>query len=366
MQNHNELNSLVQKLVMTKLAAFKSWKRRRKITDIDTEFEQTIAQSVPEHHKKTDTIPQSVIQQAQGSHSQEHDTAHPGDHPVDDVVVLAPVVVYYGTNKVLLGHIARSLLERKISQAVERKLLADALQSAQSTNVGPTKTAAKLDSIDSLVQDYKRTRSPMVLEQIEKALQPQIQQAIYKYKASGVPEDLLENNILIILQKSIETYKPNSGASFATWFAQNLQQMYRFVNNLQGALYLPEEYKREYAKFDEAFNKLETTLGRQPTFDELKRETGLPNRMLQAFTSRTTMPLEEDTWAQYTDDMSFRVKEALAHIEAKYGKIYAKALEETEVGDKPLAQFCRENKLDYGQFYYKLQAARDEFKSMLF
>jgi hypothetical protein len=78
------------------------------------------------------------------------------------------------------------------------------------------------------------------------------------------------------------------------------------------------------------------------------------------------MPLEEDTWAQYTDDMSFRVKEALAHIEAKYGKIYAKALEETEVGDKPLAQFCRENKLDYGQFYYKLQAARNEFKSMLF
>lgn len=221
-----------------------------------------------------------------------------------------------------------------------------------------------VSELTNLVMQYKKTRSPMLYEQIEAKVAPLIQKHVQVYAASGLDRELLENQLVIYLKQAIDTYDPKKGP-FEAYLPGYLKQIYRFVNNYQSALRLPENYKLQYSTFETTKNLLEQQLGREPTISEVASASGLPYDQVRTFYRRSIGALEEDSWAIAYDDSSLRQKEALAHVEAKYGRGMARAIEAVLIKGESLMDYCRKHRLEYASFYPKFRQARQDYEWFL-
>lgn len=216
--------------------------------------------------------------------------------------------------------------------------------------------------VTRMVNTYKRTRDPKLLEEIMDKMQPLINSTVNKFALSGLDPSILREQVKIYVKQAIDNYTPGKG-NFEAFASGYVRQTYRFVNNYQHPIRLPENYKLNYERFDTTFSELKTQLHRTPLPEEVSRASGLPLNQVQAFMSRQISPLEEG-WVGKTHDDTLALKEAIALVRARYGEKIAKAVEKVLKGAK-ISDVVRELGLDYMQTYQKIQQALKDVDKFL-
>lgn len=212
--------------------------------------------------------------------------------------------------------------------------------------------------VTNLVEQYKRSPRTDLLEQIYRKMEPLIRSTVAKYYASGLPPEVLETQAKVYLKQAIDAYQIGKG-SFESFAQKYMQQMYRFVNQYQHPVRLPENYKNQYAKFETVYNQLETELDRQPTIEELRSLTNLNTKTLKTFMRRQVVPLEEG-WIEAFGNQSLKLKEGLVAVGSRYGNTVKSIVEDIVYKDMSITDALKKRNLDYNTYYPKIKKALDD------
>jgi len=122
-----------------------------------------------------------------------------------------------------------------------------------------------------LWKEWRKTRSPVVLQQLLEGLKPLLNREISKWD-STVPRAALESKARLLAVEALENYDPNRGAAVGTHVASRIRKISRSVYPYQNVARLPENQQLLYNTFQVAQNKLVDDLGRDPTHEELADE----------------------------------------------------------------------------------------------
>lgn len=126
-----------------------------------------------------------------------------------------------------------------------------------------------------LWNEYNRTKSPVVLEQLLIKLKPLIRSEASKYRQTGIPITQLESKAEELAFDAIKSYKPERGVQLNTHIINHIQRLNRYAIEKQNIVRSQEAKIFQYRKFESAKNELESTLGREPTELELRAKLGV-------------------------------------------------------------------------------------------
>jgi DNA-directed RNA polymerase specialized sigma subunit len=126
---------------------------------------------------------------------------------------------------------------------------------------------------------------PLALHEQVKKLEPKLAYHLHRY---GLGEDpLAKTQAQLLAAKAIETYKPESGASFGTWLDRSMQPLSRFKRQRATAVRVPEQIQIDAYRVQRARMEFEDANEREPELDELAEQAGLPlkrlNQIQQSF-----------------------------------------------------------------------------------
>lgn len=216
--------------------------------------------------------------------------------------------------------------------------------------------------VTRLVNTYKRTQDPKLLEEIYKKMEPLIMSTTYKFAPGGIDKNILKEQIKIYIKQAIDNYTPGKG-SFEAFANSYVQQAYRYVNNYQHPLRLPENYKLEYDKYDTIINELKAKLHRMPTAQEISKASGIPIDQVKTYMQRQINPLEE-SWVGKSFSDTLALKEALIMVKTRYGNDIANIVEKVLKGEK-MTNALKGTGLNYNQVYRTVQKAIDDVDNYL-
>lgn len=120
---------------------------------------------------------------------------------------------------------------------------------------------------------YKDTGDVVYKQQLLKQFAPLIHSQVKKWDGV-VPRGVLNNEAKLLASKAIDSYSPNKGAALSTHIANNLAPISRIIYTYQNTARLPENLTLKMQSFNGAQEHLVSSLGRDPTTDELKDELG--------------------------------------------------------------------------------------------
>lgn len=160
---------------------------------------------------------------------------------------------------------------------------------------------------------------------------------------------------MIYLKQAIDKFVPGKGA-FESFASLYIKQAYRFVNQYQHPIRLPENIKNQYSDYEYAYNYLKESLGREPTEEEIAEHSKLQKGIVDIFQKRKVNPLEED-WIGKSKVNTLKLKEAMVIVESRYGYQIRKILEEMLFKDRKLTDIIKEQNLNYNTVYPKVQQA---------
>jgi len=124
-----------------------------------------------------------------------------------------------------------------------------------------------------LWEKYKASKSPMDKDQLIKQLNPLIQKQVNKW-AGNVPRNALETEAVMLASKGIDTYDPSKGAALSTHIMNAMAPLSRTVYTYQNTARIPENITLKLNTYNTAKDYLVTSLGRDPSTDELHQELG--------------------------------------------------------------------------------------------
>ncbi len=120
-----------------------------------------------------------------------------------------------------------------------------------------------------LWEEWKRTKNPIILENLIKKLEPIIIEHVNKWSGGTIPRYLLEMEARRIAYEAIKTYDPKK-AALHTHLWNQLQRLSRFVYSYQNPARIPSEARiRKISMFEEALDFLRNQYHREPTIDEI-------------------------------------------------------------------------------------------------
>lgn len=122
-----------------------------------------------------------------------------------------------------------------------------------------------------LWREWKKTKSPVVLEELLRRLQPLISREVMKWQGT-VPPAALQSKARVLTVEALDTYNPNMGAAIGTHVTSRLRKISRSVYPYQNVARLPENKQLLFNTFTVAQHTLYDTHGREPTIDELANE----------------------------------------------------------------------------------------------
>lgn len=126
-----------------------------------------------------------------------------------------------------------------------------------------------------LWQEYDRTKSPIILEQLMIKLKPLIRSEASKYRQTGMPIGLLESKAEELAYDAIKSYKPDRGVQLNTHIINHIQRLNRYAIEKQNIIRSQESKVFQYRKFESAKSELEANLGREATELELRSKLGV-------------------------------------------------------------------------------------------
>ena len=122
--------------------------------------------------------------------------------------------------------------------------------------------------------EYRRNPTPQNRSNLLQRFSGLINGQVNKWTGSAVSRDVLLNEARLLAVKAFDNYKPESGASLATYLTNQLLPLSRVVYTHQNIARMPENLTQKVHTFSVANDMLKTTLGREPTTEELHNELG--------------------------------------------------------------------------------------------
>lgn len=200
---------------------------------------------------------------------------------------------------------------------------------------------------DRLVESWerwKKTRSKQELQYLLNSLQPQINMAVGKYYNSGLPLPVMKAEAQRLVLEALETYDPSKGTlkNYATVY---LQKLYRYVNNNQNAIRLPENHRLELSTLKKVQADFELRYDREPSVPELADELGWPMDKVTTLLKEIKSPLilGSDAWDRKIMGDDIEIHNAFEYAKSKLRpeeiKVmeYATGLQPEEMGTGAIA-----------------------------
>ena len=123
-----------------------------------------------------------------------------------------------------------------------------------------------------LLDAWKATGDKEQLKPLLKAYNPIIQQHVAKWRASGIPDSVLEANAKRITVKAFEGYDKTRGAQLNTHVINSLQKLNRLGYKYQNVAKIPEHRVIKLQTYNHTKNLLNEKFGRDPNAAEMKDE----------------------------------------------------------------------------------------------
>jgi len=170
------------------------------------------------------------------------------------------------------------------------------------------------------VVKWQQTKDPMLLDEILDDLEGQKVNAIKKYYGSGVSPSVIEAEADRLIIQALKVYNPNRGVPVQAVVSSYLNKLYRFVNDNQTAVRLPENYKLEAGTFLSVREKLKSRNGGinptpQQLADELKWPVSKVNKMQQML--KPGVSVDYTSFDPVEDDTSLKYKNAIDYAKQK-------------------------------------------------
>lgn len=124
-----------------------------------------------------------------------------------------------------------------------------------------------------LWETYNKTKSDADQAALLRRMDPLIQNYVNKWQGN-VPRPVLESQAKRLAVNAFSSYDPAKGSALSTHVVNNLAPISRTVYTYQNTARLPENISLKIPAFNNAEDHLVTTLGREPTMDELHQELG--------------------------------------------------------------------------------------------
>ncbi|MCS7185438.1 MAG: sigma-70 family RNA polymerase sigma factor [Armatimonadetes bacterium] len=173
---------------------------------------------------------------------------------------------------------------------------------------------------------YRKTKDERLREELINEYRPLAEHIARQFLDSGEPlEDLVQYG-LIGLIKAVEGYDPDRGVEFTTYAWYQIRgEISHYLRDQGKIISEPAWLQEARIKIERARNKLRQTLKREPTTDELVRETGLKpevvRRVLETEQLFRVAPLDEtveDEDGSVTDLERLVVESEQFEIEQRY------------------------------------------------
>lgn len=130
--------------------------------------------------------------------------------------------------------------------------------------------AARKDHQLQLYYDYKNSGwHPDKLDPILDYFKPVIDQKIRLYKAPDVDEEAMRAQAHMYMAAAVQTFKPEYGFALSTHIEKPLMKLQRYNQQQQNFARISEGRTRKIGPVNQAFQILQTDLGRDPTHDEV-------------------------------------------------------------------------------------------------
>ena len=134
----------------------------------------------------------------------------------------------------------------------------------------------------ALWREWKKTQSPVALQELLNQMQPILMREVNKWSAS-ISRSLLEAEGKRLAVEAFKTYDPNQGAALSTYLASRLPKLSRLVYANQNVARLSETKSLLFHTYNTSLNELRDKHGREPTGDELSDHLGWSKRKLTQF-----------------------------------------------------------------------------------
>jgi DNA-directed RNA polymerase specialized sigma subunit len=133
-----------------------------------------------------------------------------------------------------------------------------------------------------LLQAYKMRGDKNALHQLQEKYKPLALSYAQTYRKATVPTSAIIAEVYMQIKKALDTYDVSKGP-LANHIKTYVMKVYRYVNNNQNLIRMPENYKLQFGAYNQARNGLEDELNRAPTVGELAKKLGWTQKMTNNF-----------------------------------------------------------------------------------
>lgn len=179
-----------------------------------------------------------------------------------------------------------------------------------------------------LWKQYKSGNS-MALREIQQRYKPLVLSQLKTYNKAVLPASALQAQAYKLIKKALDTYQPSRG-EVSAHIKSHMQKMYRYVNDNQNLVRLPENYKLDVNRFNTTKTALQEELDRAPSVNELAKSLGWSSKKVGVIdtTLNKTRYYDDSNNQDAVDD---KQKQAL-DVASDY------ALSMLSAGDRPIAK----------------------------
>lgn len=229
-----------------------------------------------------------------------------------------------------------------------------------------------LKSADLQLWDaYNKSKADSDQAALLRRMDPLIQNYVNKWQGN-VPRTVLESQAKRLAANAFNTYNPGKGSALSTHVINNLAPISRTVYTYQNAARLPENISLKIPTFTNAQDHLVTTLGREPTTDELHQELGWSVPEINKLQGYIRKDLVESVGGLNDSFYGSSEREEEDSLEALYFSLTPeeKNLFEHTTGfhDKPILSnpdLCKQFGLSQAQLSYKKSLLRKKIDDFL-
>ena len=160
---------------------------------------------------------------------------------------------------------------------------------------------------------YQKDPNPANLNAVVDSLKPTIGHALSS--VGGQDDPALKIHARTMAANAVKKYRPDSGASLATWTSSQLQQLRRLRREVQSPVHVPERAQLDAMKLHRAEQAFHDDHNRVPTVGELADYTSMPvSRIEKVRRSFRRTPTEESVGSSGNAQVADYAPEAMGYV----------------------------------------------------
>jgi len=156
---------------------------------------------------------------------------------------------------------------------------------------------------DEAYNKWKAKPTQERLRGVLTTLTPVITQAVGQYAGQHAPQTL-HSRAKLLAAKAVQTWQSDGGANLKTHVFRQLQALQRMAPSVSDPFSPSERFRQHQQQLFNATTVAQSTLGRDPSDEELATATGLPLRRVVKVRTRMRARLPASTFEEAEDDQT--------------------------------------------------------------